>query len=121
MRMLVDTGATAISLSWDDARRAGLDIKALRFTRPVATANGKALVAKARLERLCVEGIRLEDVPVTVAQPDAREDSLLGMAFLKRLAGFEVKDGRMILRAPREDREANLNSCIAQRINVWYG
>ena len=56
----------------------------------------------------CVEGICLDNVPVTVAQPGAQDTSLLGMAFLKRLERLEVTDGRMILHPRRADGEADL-------------
>ena len=45
---LFDTGASALVLTADDARRAGVDASRLGFDVPVATANGGALAAEAQ-------------------------------------------------------------------------
>ena len=46
---------------------------------------------------LQVGPIRMEDMTVSINQAPM-SSSLLGMAFLHRLDGFEAKDGKMVLR-----------------------
>ncbi len=92
----IDTGATDIVLSPADARRAGIDIAGLEYSRPSETANGAGWGARARLGRLLVGNIELDDVPVTVNKMPMSA-SLLGQAFLKRLDSFEVRNGRLTL------------------------
>lgn len=98
VEMLVDTGASNVVLTGDDARRAGLDPDRLVFSVPVTTANGRTLVAPVQLRALAVGEIGAANVEALVAQPGALEQSLLGMSFLSRLRSYEVKDGVLILR-----------------------
>ena len=96
VRLLVDTGATTTALSPGDAERIGFDLDALRFNRPVNTANGQTLVASVRLNRVEIGPIALTDVGATVHR-DGLDQSLLGMNLLDRLSGFERRGDRLIL------------------------
>jgi aspartyl protease family protein len=97
VRLLVDTGATTLALSPDDAERAGYNLDALSFDRPVNTANGRAYVAYVRVESVEIGTIRLQDIAATVHR-DGLDVSLLGMNVLDRLSGFERRGDRLILR-----------------------
>lgn len=96
--MLVDTGATALVLTDTDARRAGIKVDELDFSVPVQTANGQAMTASATVESVAVGPIVERNIRALVARPDALSSSLLGHTFLDRLAGYEVSNGRMVLR-----------------------
>ncbi len=95
--MLADTGASYVALTSEDARRVGIEPSSLDFSVPVKTANGTAEMAQATLPRIEVEGIVVRDVPALVAKPQALQESLLGMTFLKRLREFSVRDGMLVL------------------------
>jgi aspartyl protease family protein len=97
VRFVVDTGATDVVLSPDDARRAGLNLAELRFDRPSITANGVGYGAHAMVDNLTLGPIRLTHVPVTVNKAPMFA-SLLGATVLSRLDSFEVRGDRMILR-----------------------
>jgi aspartyl protease family protein len=98
IRFLVDTGASTITLSADDARRLGFDPEALDYVLPVTTAGGSGLAARVTLEELRLGGIALRRVAAAVMPPGTLDRSLLGMAFLERLRGFEISGDRLILR-----------------------
>lgn len=51
LRMLVDTGATTCALTFEDAERVGLRVRASEFRVPVQTANGTAYGARVRSRR----------------------------------------------------------------------
>src|SRR5580704_18292390 len=51
---LFDTGASAVVLTAEDARRAGVESSRLVFDVPVATANGGAMAAEARLDQVAI-------------------------------------------------------------------
>ncbi len=92
IRFLVDTGASDIVLSPADARRVGIDPGSLDYNKIYATANGSVRGAGVRLAHMEVAGLRFENVRASVNE--ARMDvSLLGMSFLDRFAGYEVRDG----------------------------
>ena len=94
---LFDTGASAVVLTADDARRAGVDASRLVFDVPVATANGGALAAEVRLDQVAVGPIVMRNVPALVARRGALEESLLGMSFLERLKSYTVERDRLVL------------------------
>jgi aspartyl protease family protein len=98
MRLLVDTGASSVVLTAEDARRIGFDPARLDYVLPVTTASGRALAAVVRLDEVSVGGIVLERVGAAVMPPGTLERSLLGMSFLGRLSSFEIAGDRLVLR-----------------------
>ena len=95
---LIDTGATTIALSYEDAVAAGYDPEDLSFTLPIMTANGPALAAPIRLESVEVGPIRRVQLRATVAEKGKLEQSLLGMNFISSLSGFEMRGNEIILK-----------------------
>lgn len=98
LRMVVDTGASVVALTYEDAERVGLRPAPGAFTRPMGTANGVAMAAPVRIAELKVGDIRLTFVDAVVMPRGRLGTSLLGMSFLKRLKGFEVASSRLTLR-----------------------
>ncbi|TCT04597.1 TIGR02281 family clan AA aspartic protease [Aquabacter spiritensis] len=98
--MLLDTGASTIVLSQEAAAAIGLPLATLRYDVPIDTANGRTRAAAVTLERVEVGAIAERGVRALVAAPGALRGSLLGMSFLSRLEGFEVRGDRLILRGP---------------------
>lgn len=97
VHFLVDTGASLVALSRTDAEKLGIDLEELKFTGRAKTANGIARVAPIMLSEIEIGDNVVENVPAAVI--DAQMDiSLLGMSFLKRLSGFEIKDNQLIMR-----------------------
>lgn len=90
MDLLVDTGATMVVLTQDDARAAGLDVRNLDYNERVRTASGTARAALVRLERIQVGQVRVRDVEALVIERGLTM-SLLGMSFLSRLQQFHVR------------------------------
>jgi len=94
---MVDTGATSVALSRADAERIGLPDARLDFSQRVQTANGVARVAPVTLDSVNIGQLNMRDVKaVVIDQPMSM--SLLGMSFLSRLNGYEVRDRRLVLR-----------------------
>lgn len=97
IEFVVDTGATDLVLSKQDADRAGIDLENLRFNIPAQTANGQVMGAFVRLESIRLGPFTDYNIPATVNGGDLGT-SLLGMAYLNRYRGFEVDGGRMYLK-----------------------
>jgi aspartyl protease family protein len=95
--VMIDTGATMVVLSYEDAERAGLLLTDKDFTRSVSTANGVARVAPVTLDRVSIGNITVRDVPAAVAESGRLGTSLLGMTFLSRLSRFDMRSGRLVL------------------------
>lgn len=98
VQMLVDTGASDVALPYAEARRIGIDMTALSFTRPVLTANGRALVAPVLLDEVEIGGARFYNVRGSVAEPGRLPSALLGMSFLSRLSEFTFRGDKLIMR-----------------------
>lgn len=95
--VLVDSGASMIALTWEDAQRAGLFIRDSDFTHRVSTANGVARVAPVTLDRVGIGDIMVRDVQAAVTEPGAMAKSLLGMSFLGRLQRIDIRAGVLVL------------------------
>jgi aspartyl protease family protein len=98
VEVLVDTGATAVALSFEDADAVGLRPNNLRYDVVVGTANGEGRAARVMLREVQVGGVRVRDVQGLVLQKGALRGTLLGMSFLSKLRSFSVEDGRLILK-----------------------
>lgn len=97
VEFLVDTGASVVALTKDDARKAGVDMGRLVFDRPVQTAAGKTYAAAIRLDYLSIGGIQVRDVRAVVME-DGLNQSLLGMSFLGELQKVEATPEMLTLR-----------------------
>lgn len=96
--MILDTGASAVVLTQEAARAAGLPLEVLHYTVTVDTANGKTRAAAVTLDSVGVGGLIERAVPALIAQPGQLRTSLLGMSFLNRLESWEVRGDKLILR-----------------------
>ncbi len=94
---MLDTGATSIVLTLQDAERLGFGPESLRFTGRASTANGMIKTARVTLRRLRVGPIAFEDVPAVV-NGGVLSKSLLGMSFLDRLRSYSVNNGTLTLK-----------------------
>jgi aspartyl protease family protein len=102
--MLVDTGASSVVLTPEDAVAVGLPLEFLRYDIPIDTANGRGRAAAVVLDRIGIAGsIDERDVPALVASPGTLKHSLLGMTFLSRLASFEIRGEKLVMRAKALD------------------
>src|SRR5437762_12425022 len=93
-----DTGASAVVLTQEAAKAAGLPLDFLNYSIAVETANGRTRAAPVTLDRIKVGGIMERAVPALIAQPGQLRMSLLGMSFLNRLHSSEVRGDRLVLR-----------------------
>ena len=96
--MVLDTGASAVVLTQEAAKAAGLPIEMLIYSTNVDTANGRTRAASVTLDRVSVGSIVEKSVPALIAQPGQLKTSLLGMSFLSRLERWEVRGEKLVLR-----------------------
>ncbi len=96
--MLVDTGATLVALTYADADKLGYAPAPADYTVPVQTANGLAKAASLKLREVRLGTLMVSDVPALVMPREITGVSLLGMSFLKKLGGFEIASGKLVMR-----------------------
>ncbi|MGA7863238.1 MAG: TIGR02281 family clan AA aspartic protease [Stellaceae bacterium] len=94
-RFVVDTGASLVALTLDDARAAGIGRSELSFNQLTQTANGRVRFAPVMLREVRIEHLSIENVPAAVIEN--LDQSLLGMSFLRRLKSFEMREGALTI------------------------
>ena len=100
--MMVDTGATYVSLSFDDARRIGLNIDVLPKNGIADTANGKRPTSIFMLPKIIIDSaFVLHDIMVSCC---VTEQSLLGMSALNKLGGVTFDNGWMTIKPPKNGK-----------------
>lgn len=95
--MMVDTGASNVVLSPDDAQKIGFNSNQLSFTGRADTANGSVTFARATVTSVGIGDQTFYDVPVTVNGAEM-QGSLLGLTLLDRFASVEFRGDQLILR-----------------------
>lgn len=94
--MLVDTGATVVALTANDAAMLGVDWSPAQI-RPVARgASGDVSGVPVVIDRIDVGGIEARGVQGIVV-PEGLDISLLGQSFLAKINRVEVSGDQMVL------------------------
>lgn len=97
IEVLVDTGASAVALTYEDANAIGLFPTEQEFTIRLSTANGISLGAPAELDSVEIGDIEVRNVRAIITQPGATSITLLGMSFIKKLERVELEGGELVL------------------------
>ena len=97
VRFLVDTGASAVALTPEDARRAGIRLNTLNYNVPISTAGGQNVAAYVNLRSISVGNVTVRNVRALVV-PEGLSTSLLGMSYLGELQKVEATPNALILR-----------------------
>ena len=95
--VMVDTGASLVALTYEDAEKAGIYVSPSDFTHFAQTANGTARVAPITISKISIGDITVRNVPAIVSERGASERTLLGMSFLNRLSRVEMRSGTLVL------------------------
>lgn len=96
LRFIVDTGASDIVLSQDDARNVGIDLDSLQYFGAANTANGQVQTARVVLDRVELGPYTDAEVPARVNGGEMT-GSLLGMRYLARFDKLEISGDRLTL------------------------
>jgi aspartyl protease family protein len=97
LTFMVDTGASVIALTAEDAASLGIHPAASEFTAMVKTANGVVRAAPVELNMVEIEDVSVHNVAAMVLPEGALSENLLGMSFLSRLHRWEFADGKLVL------------------------
>jgi len=90
IKLMVDTGATWVGLTRQDAIRAGVAGN-LNYSVSTSTANGIAKAAPVTIGGIRIGQLEVDGVEAMVLPPGDIGVSLLGQSFLKRLQGYEMR------------------------------
>jgi len=93
---VVDTGASTVALTMEDARRAGVAFDPGQFTVIGRGASGPVRGQEVSLTSVSVDGKEVRSLRGAVLE--GLEESLLGQSYLSRISEVRMSSGEMILR-----------------------
>ena len=96
IHFLIDTGASGVALSSDDARRVGLPFFSDDFAVVGRGASGDVRGKLITLDRVTLGGKSVENVSGAILE--GSEMSLLGQSFLARMGTIEITGDKMVIR-----------------------
>ncbi len=94
---MVDTGASVIALSREDAARLGISAVESDFTAVAQTASGTVGLKPVTLDRVALGSLEANQVEAAVVQ-QGLTTSLLGQSWLKRVGTVRIEGDRMMFR-----------------------
>jgi aspartyl protease family protein len=98
IRVLVDTGASLVIFTSEDAASLGLRPSNDDFKIQITTANGTTRAAAAHLRQIRIGNVWIYNVDALVSQRGVLAQSLLGMSALRKLRDVEFSAGRLVLK-----------------------
>ena len=96
VRFLVDTGASNVALTVEDARRVGLKFDPGEFQYVGEGASGPVRGKLVRLNRVSIEGKAVDDVSGVILE--GSNLSLLGQSYLARMGEVQMVGDTMVLK-----------------------
>ena len=95
VHFIVDTAATMVALTVDDARRLGIPFSESEFTVIGRGASGDARGMPVTIDRISIDGKEARQVPGAIIEN--LDVSLLGQTYLTRLASVQMSGDEMRL------------------------
>ncbi len=96
IKFLIDTGASVVTLTRNDAEKIGIPTYKLKFDQVFSTANGTTRGAAISLNSVVIGNAGFTNVRASVNQGQMRS-SLLGMSFLDKLTSYRVEGNKLII------------------------
>lgn len=96
MRFMIDTGASDIVISVEQAKKLGINVKNLVFNKSYQTANGRSWGASIVLDEIEVANRKFRNINASVNDAEMGT-SLLGMSFLRQFEKYEFYRDRLVL------------------------
>ncbi|MEO7814809.1 MAG: TIGR02281 family clan AA aspartic protease [Sphingomicrobium sp.] len=96
VHFLIDTGASGVALTTEDARRVGLQFSEIDFTPVGSGASGEVRGKLVSLDQVSLAGHSVDNVSGVILE--GGEISLLGQSFLSQMGTIEISGDRMTIR-----------------------
>jgi aspartyl protease family protein len=97
IQVILDTGATGVALTYEDAERIGISVQDRDYTHVSQTANGETRIAPVMIDEIRIGDITAKNVQGFVTEPGKLFQSLLGMSFLGRLSRVDIRGRELVL------------------------
>jgi aspartyl protease family protein len=93
---MVDTGASDVVLGANQAKKLGINLARLKFTKRYETANGVVLAAPIILKNFQIGEMFFDEIPAAISQSEMTS-GLAGMSFLRKFSRYEFGQDRLSL------------------------
>jgi aspartyl protease family protein len=93
---MVDTGATNVALTKNDALKIGVNVDQLTYNQASNTANGINYSASIIIPEIVIGNIKVQNVSASIVK-SGLDISLLGMSFLSKLTSYSVERDLLIM------------------------
>ncbi len=90
IKFMIDTGASDVALTTNDAKMLGFDLSKLHYTRIYSTANGTSTAAPVKLDSVVIDNRAFFRNIEAHIGTGGLDTSLLGMSVLERFKGFRI-------------------------------
>jgi aspartyl protease family protein len=97
IHFMIDTGASMVALTRDDAQRIGLQFSDGDFTGAAQTAGGQVKLKPVTLDRVTLGALEANQVEAAIVG-DGLGQSLLGQSWLRQVGKVTIEGDRMVLR-----------------------
>lgn len=96
VRMMVDTGASVIALTGEDAMAIGLDWSDEEVRNIGSGASGAVYGVPTMLDQVEIGGLAQQNVRAVII-PEGLDISLLGQSYLSKINNVRIEDDQMVL------------------------
>jgi aspartyl protease family protein len=96
IRVLVDTGASMVALTREDAQKVGLTFSESEFTDTARSANGTVALKQITLNHVALGPVEATQVDAAIAGPGLSQ-SLLGQSWLRQVGEVKIIGDTMTL------------------------
>ena len=96
IKFMVDTGASDVALTRQDAENLKFNLSKLSYTRKYSTANGISFAAPVTLNKFAIGNYIFKDVGAHIGEGEL-DTSLLGMSLIERFMSFRIDNDLLIL------------------------
>ncbi len=96
INFLIDTGASDVALTKEDAIKLGLNPDKLKYTRRYNTANGITYAAPVKIKELTIGKKTFYNIDAHVSSGEL-DTSLLGMSLIDNFGNFKITKDMLIL------------------------
>lgn len=96
IHFLVDTGASDVALTPEDAKKLGFDLSKLNYNKRYYTANGVIFAAPVIIKQLPIGKKIFYNIKASIST-GGLDVSLLGMSLIQKFSRFRINDDFLIL------------------------
>jgi aspartyl protease family protein len=95
VRFMIDTGATSVALTGDDARQIGLSWNQDELQPVARGASGTVVGKHVTIDRMQIGNVQANNVRAVIV-PEGLDVSLLGQTFLARVSSVNISGDKMV-------------------------